>query len=350
MKNGISVVICCYNSAARLEPTLVHLSRQNFSRTNDWELIVIDNACTDNTAEIAEAIWKKNHSAVPLKIIIEKKPGLSYARQTGLRNSFFEYVLFCDDDNWLSENYLSHAYSLIEADSSIAAVGGKGIAEFEDGNQPNWFLEYQEAYAVGSQMIGAENNKLLSLYGAGLLIRKSYVNSLFRNGFRPLMRDRTGKSLFSSGDTELTNALVLAGYKLCYSEEMSFKHFLPKTRINKEYLTRLFIAFGNDGPIRNLYYSFLTDRTSIRLIKYWWIHFALAGYRLVKYFVKPPKTNGRIIYLKWNIAYIRQLLILYPEYTAIRFRIAILQKRFTNLESKINPSLLKTVSETPTFW
>ena len=50
---GISVIVCCYNSAERLTETIKHLAGQNVPHYIPWELIVVDNASTDNTAEIS---------------------------------------------------------------------------------------------------------------------------------------------------------------------------------------------------------------------------------------------------------------------------------------------------------
>ena len=53
MAEGVSVVICCYNSAERLPRTLTHLAAQRVSEKLPWEVIVIDNASQDKTGEVA---------------------------------------------------------------------------------------------------------------------------------------------------------------------------------------------------------------------------------------------------------------------------------------------------------
>jgi len=51
---GVSVIICCYNSVKRLPVTLAHLKSQVVFGQIPWEVIVIDNASTDRTAEVAK--------------------------------------------------------------------------------------------------------------------------------------------------------------------------------------------------------------------------------------------------------------------------------------------------------
>jgi hypothetical protein len=154
------------------------------------------------------------------------------------------------------------------------------------------------------------------LYGAGLVIKKDVIQQLTEAGFSPVMTGRTGKQLSSSEDTELTNALVLAGKQLGYSNTLSFKHYLPAHRVNRQYLTKLFRAFGKDGPVRNMYYSAITLNWPHRHFESWTVHFIVALVRLIKYLVRPPKRHGRNIYFAWSRAYIAQLVKMRHEYKA----------------------------------
>jgi glycosyltransferase involved in cell wall biosynthesis len=49
--NGISLVICTFNGASRLKPTLEAIFNQEDQHQIPWELIIIDNASTDETAK-----------------------------------------------------------------------------------------------------------------------------------------------------------------------------------------------------------------------------------------------------------------------------------------------------------
>jgi len=52
--HGISVLVCTYNGAKRLEKTLAHLAAQVTNSTVEWEIILVDNNSTDNTSVIAK--------------------------------------------------------------------------------------------------------------------------------------------------------------------------------------------------------------------------------------------------------------------------------------------------------
>lgn len=324
-KKGVSVIVCCYNSSLRLSNTLNALVNQKFDSTVPWEIIIVDNASTDDTASIAAQIWQTFNSDIILRVVHEPVPGLGHARYKGINEASYSILLFCDDDNWLAPNYVEGIFTILESDLSIAACGGMGIPVFET-SEPYWFYKYAEAFALGSQEINYEDGQLLSLYGAGLALQKTVLDELNQLGFKPLLQDRTGKKLSSAGDTELSYAIVLMGYKLHCSNELKFFHFLPKERLTFNYLSNLFKAFGSDGPVRNLYYAYISKRFLHRLIKNWYFHLSLSIFRLLKYLIIPPKKYGRIIYLTWSISYIRNLFIMFRKYEKIKSQITRLSK------------------------
>jgi glycosyltransferase involved in cell wall biosynthesis len=98
----------------------MHLAFQKVSPEIKWEIIVVDNASTDNTGQVASLNWSKYGLAeVGFKVVKELKAGLSYARHKGINEAAFEYLIFCDDDNWLSENYIETAYNIISENAKI---------------------------------------------------------------------------------------------------------------------------------------------------------------------------------------------------------------------------------------
>jgi glycosyltransferase involved in cell wall biosynthesis len=237
--NGVSVIICCYNSAQRLGETIKHLARQETNGVA-WEIVLVDNASTDNTKDVALALWTEfGRTNVPLKIVDQPVPGLSFARSKGIEASNYDVFLFCDDDNWLDENYVHTAYTLMKGQPGIGALGGNGIA-VTDGLLPAWFDQYKYCYACYRQgdIDGELKGRSSSLYGAGLVIKREVIESLAAE-YRPILTDRIGSQLSSGGDTELSFAIRLKGYKLWFSEELVFKHYMPQQRLTMTYLMKI---------------------------------------------------------------------------------------------------------------
>jgi glycosyltransferase involved in cell wall biosynthesis len=238
-QKGVSVVICCFNSRHRIVPTLEHLALQKGIEF-PWEVILVDNNSTDGTSEIAIETWNKNNSPCPFRVIKELRPGTMHARKKGIEVSNYRYLLYCDDDNWLNENYIKTAFSTIGMDERISAVGGIGFLEFEKA-PPDWIAKFVKKFGGGPQ--GKRDGDITFdkgfLYTAGAVLDRIWLDRLYSSGFESSLKGRDGKSLVAGEDTELTFALKLIGGKLHYSSQMHFKHFMPNGRMTWKYLKKL---------------------------------------------------------------------------------------------------------------
>lgn len=267
---GISVIVCCYNSAKRLPETLRHLSKQEGLENKPWEIVLVDNNSTDSTSSLAKQLWLEYDCDVDLIIIEEKKPGLSHARNKGISASSYDLLVFCDDDNWLESNYLIEASKVFLLNENIGAAGGWCDAVFE-AEEPVWFTTFQENFAVGKPMekSGYCINSNSYLYGAGLCIRKKVLNHLLSVNFRNLLDDRKGNKLSSGGDLELVYAIRIIGYSVYFSETMSFKHYMPKSRMTWNYLMQLRKAMISSNFILEVYVDCVSNnRLDLRYIRY----------------------------------------------------------------------------------
>lgn len=239
MKKGISVILCTYNGKARLEKTFEYLLQQKL--TIPAEVLLVDNASIDGTKSYSDTWWENHHHPhLEYRSLSQPIPGKSYAQDLGYSEAKYEYLLVCDDDNWLCDDYLQTAFEVMESNASIGALGGWCDAAFES-EKPIWFDQFARFYAVGKQ--GSESGDITDkkgcLYGAGMVIRKSHWLALKENGFNHILSCRKGNSLSSGGDTEYSFALRLLGYELWYDERLFFTHFMSDGRLNLDYLSRL---------------------------------------------------------------------------------------------------------------
>jgi len=242
---GVSVVICCHNSSSRLPETLRHLSRQRTDNALGVEMIIIDNNSSDDTALESARIWDTLGSPYALSVFSEPRPGLSFARQKGFQEARYPYILLCDDDNWLEENYLQRAYAIMEENPFIGALGGSSTPAFQ-GDPPAWYDKVKASYAVGQQ--GTQSGRVPEsrgyLWGAGMVLRKAALEALTQIGFQTILTDRKGKSITSGGDGELCAALRLMGFILYYDEDLKFQHYMTRERLTWPYYLKLLKSFG----------------------------------------------------------------------------------------------------------
>ncbi|MEQ8688281.1 MAG: glycosyltransferase [Imperialibacter sp.] len=257
-------MVCCYNSAIRMPETLRHLARQQVPAEIPWEVVVVNNKSTDDTVAVAEAIWRECGSATAFVVVDQPIPGLSFAREKGIEAAQYEYLLYCDDDNWLAPDYVATVFNLMKQDTAIGALGGKGFPHFEI-SPPLLISLNPGPYAVGAQ--GTKSGYLPvsnTLYGAATTYRRSALHQLTLNGFSFQLTGRLGKSLATGEDRELGYALSLAGFSQYYSEDLMFVHFIQGSRISKTYYYNLLRGNCYSFPVLHAYYSLIQEKFNSR--------------------------------------------------------------------------------------
>jgi glycosyltransferase involved in cell wall biosynthesis len=249
--DGVSVIVCCFNSENRIATTLAHLARQKFSKPVNWEVILVDNNCRDGTVALSRKTWDESGQHAELVIVREDEAGLGHARKRGIENARFNLVLFCDDDNWLDDNYIEDLIRVFSDNPSVGVCGGVGVA-VADGELPTWFDEFKRSYATGPQ---AQSTGVADryIYGAGMGMRRSILTNRFIQSFTPVLKDRSGNLLSSGGDGELNEWAILQGYQLWYEESLRFTHYVPMERLSFAYLSRLQFGFGAATPFLRIY-------------------------------------------------------------------------------------------------
>ena len=232
---GVSIVICCHNGAKRLPETIRHIALQRVPSHIPWELLIIDNGCTDDSTTVARIEWQKHRVNTYMRVVKEPMLGLSYARARGFREARYEYIVLCDDDNWLEENYVSQVYRLLSSKPNIGAAGGYGSLLYEV-EPPTKDLSY--IFAAGPQAPEPGKVHENKVYGAGCVIRYSAYEKMLASGFKSLLTDRKGAELTSGGDYELCLAIAILGYDIWYDDQLRFTHFITKERLTWDYFLR----------------------------------------------------------------------------------------------------------------
>lgn len=140
----VSVIIPCYGQAR----FLVEAIESVLNQTHPSEIIVVDNASFDNTAEVCARYPQ-------VKYVYEPNRGVAQARNSGFRAATGEYVVFLDADDRLTPNAIeAHLHCFAEHPNAQLTVGDiDHIAE--DGSyldSPRWPLLqanfYQELLKV----------------------------------------------------------------------------------------------------------------------------------------------------------------------------------------------------------
>lgn len=286
--NGISLVICCHNSADRLPTTLDHISRQKFPEGVEWEVLIIDNASTDSTGTIAREKWTKSgldHKR--LRIVVENEIGIGNARYTGIREACYDFICFIDDDNWIDADYSKVAYEFMLHNRDVGACGSLNEVA-ADHPLPSWFDKFKRCFAVGPQ--AAEPGDVTEVTGvvwsAGVVLRKSAIDELLHAGFKPMVQGAKGEeSLMRSEDYELCLALKLGGWRIWYEPRLRLRHFMPEQRLDWMYLRKLMRGVGASES--NLFPYFYAQSDTYHPSKVYWVRLLVKN--LISLALKPHK-------------------------------------------------------------
>jgi glycosyltransferase involved in cell wall biosynthesis len=269
--HGVSLVICCHNGAKRLPTTLAHLTAQNPPGT-PWEVLLVDNGSTDDTADVARACWQDGPA--PLRIIDEPCVGVRHARARGLGEAKYPLVGFVDDDNWLHHDWLRVANEVMLSDSNLGAVGSIRTPACEV-PPPAWFVDVHSLYAVlTDRELEQIERPVEYLLTAGLCVRKAAWENLLKNGFRHQLDGKTGRLLQGGGeDVELTRALLLSGWTLRTDARLRLRHFIPSHRLQWMYVRRLQRNYSASDVLLDAYSQYsLSLKPGLRrwLSDCWW--------------------------------------------------------------------------------
>lgn len=119
MRPCLSVVVPAHDEASLLPRTLEHLHEALAACGRDYELVVVDNASTDGTAEVA-----RTHGAA---VVHEPHRQISRARNSGARESRGDYLLFVDADTWPPHELIANALAVLDG----GGCGGGALVALE---------------------------------------------------------------------------------------------------------------------------------------------------------------------------------------------------------------------------
>lgn len=257
---GVSIIICTYNGIERLANTFDSILQLNQGITR--ELILVDNASTEDIADFCKNYFSNYASAINFTLVREAKAGLTHARIAGIRQARYEYLLFCDDDNALFSDYLELGVKVFDEIPTVGVIGGRGIARLTI-DPPEWFDKYQHSFAVGAQRshTGLIEDAPGHVYGAGSFFRRSPLQAILEAGFYPSLTGRTASCLLSGDDLEWCWLVQLQGYNIYYKESLKFFHDIPSQRLTKSYYINLKAGTSAGSALLYAYRTFFENRS-----------------------------------------------------------------------------------------
>lgn len=173
-----SVIIPLYNKAPYIRKALESVLAQTYT---DYEVIVVDDGSTDESASIVEtmlcevmrlqgykvtrqedgkaedALPNRLIAQLPYRLLKQKNAGVSAARNNGVAQASGDYIAFLDADDWWEPTYLERMAQLIE-DYPDAGLYACNYVYYKPGkthvalDMPTGYINYPKAYYESGAM------------------------------------------------------------------------------------------------------------------------------------------------------------------------------------------------------
>ncbi len=171
MKPLVSVIMPAYNGEKFIEKSIKSIINQKY---DEWELILIDDASTDNTYQVINSF---SDSRVRVFRNSSNK-GISYSTNLGIKESKGKYIALLDDDDLATPNRLGLQVEYLESREDIDILGGRAVCIDEEDNiikhdytplyNPKmikaWMHFYNRRFSNGTTMIKSSFIKKNNLF------------------------------------------------------------------------------------------------------------------------------------------------------------------------------------------
>lgn len=228
-----SVVIATHNRANDLRDTLASLAL--LSTRDPWEVVVVDNNSTDDTAALIQATAEA--FPVPLTYAFEAVPGRSAALNRGIALATGDIILTTDDDVRVGPDWLDQAGAALDR-LQCGYVGGR-VVPIWGGARPDWLSTTPGPHWAVIALLdyGPEPIELTSRMplGVNMAIRRDALERV--GGWDPRIGRRAG-TLLGQEVREWCIRARARGIQGWYAPEMVVHHVIPAARLNKGYFRR----------------------------------------------------------------------------------------------------------------
>lgn len=240
----VTVIICTRNRAAQLREALGSAANMRIPDGLNWELLVVDNGSSDNTAEVATSF----EGRLPVRVVREDVAGLSNARNRGVAEAAGTYICWTDDDLLLDPEWLAAYAAAFERHPEAAIFGGR-IQPVLQPPTPRWFAECAGEWPLttllakrdfGDEVIPVSFELQTIPWGANFAVRTAeqrrvrYEPAL---GVSPLQR-RLGE------ESEVIFQILKAGGRGWWVPDSKVRHLIPPSRQTLRYVFDYFRAYG----------------------------------------------------------------------------------------------------------
>jgi glycosyltransferase involved in cell wall biosynthesis len=225
MNVGISIIICTANRADPLRATLQSLSAISQPASRPCEVVVVDNASTDHTADVVQAARLNMN----LRRIAEPRRGKGYAYNTGMREARGEVFLLTDDDVRVPADWIDGMTRPILSGAADAVAGGVRLAPHL--LRP-WMTPTQRSWLASTEYLSQEHPE--EMVGANMAFSRRVLERV------PAFDVELGPGALGFSDESLFSwQLLRAGYRIAPAFDVVVEHHPDASRLLRSSYERM---------------------------------------------------------------------------------------------------------------
>ena len=243
----ISIIICTYNREKYIRPLLESIAKNDYP-TTDYEIVLVDNNCTDNTHGVCEQ-FAAAHKEVAFRYVIEPEQGLSAARNKGIKEAKGDIIIYVDDDALVDSDYIRIYAEHFTAYPDTMAAGGP-IEPLYETQEPSWMSPYTKALLTAWMNYGdkvREYPKGRYPGGGNAAYRKEVFE---RVGLFNTELGRKGNLLLASEEKDIFDKMKALDMKVLYLPTPVLHHCIPQAKLEEDYFNRLTFQIGRSERMR----------------------------------------------------------------------------------------------------
>ncbi len=319
----ISIVVPAYNAAGVIERCIDSVLRQTYP---DFELLIIDDGSTDETAEIVVA---KATQDARIRLIRQENAGVSSARNTGISAASGQLLCFIDSDDTVSANYLEILYALygpgvlpvidvVRSDRDGSALSPMPEAYTLDGDWVDSYFCGQLRYGIAFSVC----NKLYSLQ----TIREEHIgflqelsigeDMLFVFEYLHHCRSIRFSKDASYHYTIAPGSAMLSSRDYTHPYEKTIGVMSEKGRFSLPIADRTLFRWAFDASIIIIANPFIIDRNYAEFKKWWREFCRTALYRAAVASEKPSGYKRRVLHFALRS---ENMIAIYVLFRLLRF-------------------------------
>ena len=245
----LSVIICTYNREKYIAALLESIAANDLPKS-DYEIVLVDNNCTDNTHSVCEA-FSSVHSDIRFRYVKETEQGLSAARNRGIKEAKGDILVYVDDDALVDSHYLRDYAEWFAAHPQTMACGGPIIPLYET-QEPQWMTPYTKALLTAWMDYGDK----VRVYpkgrypgGGNAAYRKEVFDQV---GLFNTNLGRKGGNLMGSEEKDIFDKMHALSMQVLYLPTPVLHHIIPQTKLESDYFNRLTRQIGISERQRTL--------------------------------------------------------------------------------------------------